>query len=123
MSETNAWVLLTARICHEANRAIQLNTGDDNPSAKWDDAPNAIKASAVEGVVNAMNGQTAEELHDSWCDSKVRDGWSYGGVKDFVKKTHPCLVSYNQLPEEQKLKDHVFHAIVTAFQDTHLLGK
>jgi hypothetical protein len=118
MTETNAWVLLTAQICHEANRAIQLNTGDENPSPKWAEAPYSIKASAVEGVINALNGQTPEELHQSWCDFKVRDGWKYGATKDFEKKTHPCLVNYEQLPPEQKLKDHVFSAIVQTFKDT-----
>lgn len=118
MSEQNAWILLTAQICHEANRAIQLNTGDDNPSPKWADAPKHVKASAVDGVVKALNGATPEQLHESWCDFKVADGWKYGSKKDFEAKTHPCLVNYEQLPEEQKLKDHVFSSIVQTFKDT-----
>lgn len=122
MTEMNAWVLLTARVCHEANRAIQLSTGDPNPSPKWDKAPRETKASAVDGVIKAINGQTPEELHESWCDFKVKEGWKFGNEKDFEKKTHPCLISYKDLPEEQKLKDFVFIEIVQAFKDTALLG-
>jgi RyR domain. len=118
MTEQNAWILLTAQICHEANRAIQLNTGDDNPSPKWADAPRHVKASAVDGVVKALNGATPEELHESWCDFKVKEGWKYGKEKDFEKLTHPCLVNYDQLPPEQKLKDHVFSSIVQTFKET-----
>jgi hypothetical protein len=118
MTEHNAWILLTAQVCHEANRAIQLNTGDANPSPKWADAPHWQKQSAVGGVVEALNGATPERLHESWCDFKVKDGWRYGSVKDAEAKTHPCLVNYEQLPAEQKLKDHVFSSIVQTFKDT-----
>lgn len=122
MSEMNAWVLLTARVCHEANRAIQLSTGDPNPSPKWDKAPDWQKKSAVEGVIHAIKGATPEELHDSWCDAKVADGWVYGVTKNEKVKTHPCLISYKDLPPEQRLKDFVFSEIVQAFKDTALLG-
>lgn len=118
MSEQRAWILLTAQVCHEANRAIQAFTNDPNPSPKWADAPKSQKASAVEGVINALKGQTPEELHESWCDYKVENGWCYGTIKDEEAKTHPCLVNYDQLPEEQKLKDQVFHSIVQTFKDT-----
>lgn len=118
MSEQRAWILLTAQVCHEANRAIQLRTGDPNPSPPWKEAPKWQKASAVDGVVKALNGATPEQLHESWCDFKVQEGWKFGNVKDEEAKTHPCLVNYDQLPEEQKLKDHVFASIVQTFHDT-----
>lgn len=119
MSEQNAWVLLTARVCHEANRAIQTYSGDPNPSPKWDEASRDQKASAVDGVIKSINeGLTPEELHNSWCDFKVQEGWRYGAVKDEEAKTHPCLVNYDQLSEEQKLKDMVFKAIVDTFKET-----
>lgn len=118
MSEQRAWIILTAQVCHEANRAIQLKTGDPSPSPEWADAPNWQKKSAVDGVVKALNGATPEQLHESWCDFKVADGWKYGSVKDEEAKTHPCLVNYEQLPEEQKLKDYVFKAIVETFRRT-----
>ena len=118
----NAWVLLAARVAHEANRAIQLSTGDENPSPKWDKAPKWQKKSAVEGVIHAIKGATPEELHDRWCDTKVADGWVYGVRKDEKVKTHPCLISYKDLPPEQRLKDFVFSEIVQAFMDTALIG-
>lgn len=118
MSEQRAWILLTAQVCHEANRAIQLHAGDPNPSPKWADAPKSQKASAVDGVIKALNGSTPEQLHESWCDFKVADGWKFGAVKDEEAKTHPCLVDYDHLPEEQKLKDFVFQSIVQTFHDT-----
>jgi len=101
-----------ARVCHEANRALQAIQGDPTPSPAWNDAPDWQTNSAVEGVVKAIDGQGPEQLHESWCDFKRNDGWMFGDVKDVDAKTHPCLVPYADLPDDQKIKDHVFGAIV-----------
>ena len=103
-----------ARVCHEANRAIQVIQGDPAPSSHWDDAPIWQRDSAVEGVAKASQGQGPEQLHESWCEFKRADGWVFGPVKDAENKLHPCVVAYDQLPEEQKIKDDVFAAIVEA---------
>lgn len=47
---------------------------------------------------------------------KIEDGWVYGDEKDTEKKTHPCLVPYEELPEFQKKKDALFQAIVDALK-------
>lgn len=103
-----------ARVCHEANRAIQHITRDPRPSPPWDDAPEWQRASAVDGVGTALEGANTAEHHQAWCDSKVADGWVHGDVKDADAKTHPCLVPYDQLPAEQQLKDALFLGIVAA---------
>lgn len=41
----------------------------------------------------------------------------YGEVKDAEKKTHPCIMSYDALPPEQRTKDHLFGAAVRAALD------
>lgn len=106
-----ATVEMIARICHEANRALCIAIGDVS-QVGWDEAPDWQKASAREGVTKAMAGEGPEQLHVSWCDAKVRDGWIYGDVKDPEAKTHPCLVPYADLPPDQRYKDHLFSAIV-----------
>lgn len=105
-----------ASVCHEANRAIQIATNDQNPSPHWLDAPEWQRASAIEGVAKAIAGETPEQLHESWCEFKWADGWIHGPFKDEEIKTHPCLVDYDDLPAEQKAKDHVFSAIVNALK-------
>lgn len=89
-----------ARVCHDANRAPQLATGDPAPSPPWDDAPQWQRDSAIDGVRQARAGATPEELHQAWCDFKTRDGWTYGPVKDAETKTHPCPVPYAELPAD-----------------------
>lgn len=107
---------LIARVCHEANRVLQLNSDDENPSHPWHLAHASQKKSAIEGVKTALEGATAEELHEAWVRQKMADGWFYGPFKDEAIKTHPCLVPYSELPEEQRLKDHMFRAIVKSFK-------
>ena len=48
---------------------------------------------------------TPEQNHDNWMKMKISQGWIYGEVKDFTKKTHPDLVPYNNLPEIEQKKD------------------
>jgi hypothetical protein len=103
-----------AQVCHEANRALQLISGDPAPSPAWADAPDWQRNSAIEGVEQAQAGATPQQLHDSWCAYKTDDGWTYGETKDADAKTHPCLVPYSALPADQRQKDAVFHAIVAA---------
>lgn len=102
-----------ARVCHEANRALQVIQGDPVPSPHWDDAPDWQRDSAIEGVTKATNGVSPGDLHESWCRFKRADGWVFGPVKDARLKTHPCLVPYADLPWDQQVKDHLFGAIVT----------
>lgn len=102
-----------ARACHEANRAWCLLHNDTSQVA-YDDAPENIKESARSGVTMALTA-TPEEQHKAWCDFKIADGWTYGGVKDGTAKTHPCLVPYGDLPPEQKKKDAIYIGVVRAF--------
>ncbi len=102
-----------AYICHEANRAYCVTQGDLS-QVPWTQAPQWQRDSAELGVSVARNGATPEQLHESWLAQKATDGWVYGPVKDAEKKTHPCCVPYDQLPESQQRKDALFRAVVTA---------
>jgi hypothetical protein len=109
-----------AMICHEANRAYCLSIGDDSQPS-WYDAPDWQKESALKGVQfhfhNHAHGitPTPSASHDCWLEEKRLAGWKYGPVKDPDKKEHPCFVSYDDLPIEQRMKDYLFGAICAAF--------
>lgn len=102
-----------AQICHEANRAYCASIGDfSQPS--WEEAPDWQVQSAVKGVEFhlANPNASASASHDSWLKEKLADGWVYGETKNPEAKTHPCIVSFDQLPVEQQAKDHLFKGIV-----------
>lgn len=104
-----------ARVVHEANRAVQVEQNDPTipVSVHWDELDHETKASAVDGVKGVLLGNTPEQSHDNWVRFKVTNGWTLGPVKDEATKQHPLLVPYDELPESQKVKDHLFVAIVT----------
>ena len=113
LSGTDA--LRIARITHEVNRAwCQFNGDDSQPT--WDDAPDWQKQSAISGVrFHAFNPKADDAAsHNAWLQQKETDGWKYGEVKDPEAKTHPCFVSFDELPKEQKFKDRLFRTIVHA---------
>ena len=109
-----------AKACHEANRVWCQANGDFSQS-HWDDAEQWQRDSAISGVAFKLNNPDAKEdaQHNAWMQEKISDGWVYGEVKDAVKKTHPCIVPFEQLPEFQQKKDALFCAIVNALKDNH----
>jgi hypothetical protein len=95
---------------------LQHANDEEDLSYSWHLASDAQRKSAIEGVKKALDGESAVQLHESWVQQKFADGWVYGEHKDEGIKTHPCLVPYLQLPEGQRVKDHMFRAIVKAFK-------
>ena len=55
----------------------------------------------LEGLIE----QIAENVHDVWAKSRIDEGWTFGNERNDEKKTHPCLVPYNQLLEKEKNYD------------------
>lgn len=102
-----------ALVCHEANTAYCRSIGDDTQK-HWDEAEEWQRESAIRGVEFALANPNApaSAQHDAWLEDKGRDGWRYGEVKDPAKKEHPCMVTYEELPIEQRLKDSLFKAVV-----------
>lgn len=102
-----------ARVAHEINRAFCQSIGDFS-QPDWNDAPEWQKSSALNGVQMHLDNPEASpsDSHDSWLKEKTEAGWTFGGTKDPVKKTHPCIIPYSQLPVEQQSKDFIFRAVV-----------
>jgi hypothetical protein len=101
-----------ARRAHEVNRAYCRAIGDDSQPA-WKDAPDWQKQSAINGVLAHLKADLSpENSHELWLEEKRQTGWRYGPVKDPTKKEHPCFRPYAELPLEQRIKDHLFKAIV-----------
>lgn len=109
-----------ARICHEANRALQAEQADPTiPVAPpWDALDGEAKLSLLNGVMGVVAGNTPRQSHESWCRFKLEHGWVLGPVKDEATKQHPLLVPYDELPVTQKIKDDLFVGIVRALGES-----
>lgn len=49
--------------------------------------------------------EMAKNVHEIWAETRIAQGWTYGPVRDDGEKKHPCLVPYDELPEEEKVYD------------------
>ena len=117
MSSTKVLPLDIARVCHEVNREYCLALGDDSQPT-WPEAPQWQRDSAMLGVELHLSGEHGPEAsHSSWMRQKVAEGWIYGPVKDPLLKQHPCMVSFDELPQAQQAKDYIFRAVVHALRD------
>lgn len=106
-----ALVELIARVCHEANRAYCGSMGDES-QVPWEIAPTWQRESLIKSVnFYLQRPRQPHEMHENWMKDKLADGWVYGEVKDPEKKTHPCLLSHEELPQTQRSKDYIFGAI------------
>ncbi|MFB0490224.1 hypothetical protein ABIE45_002810 [Methylobacterium sp. OAE515] len=111
------FVTAAAWVCHEVNRAICATFGHD-VQPDWIEAPDWQRDSAMKGVEFALANPDAppSAQHEAWMADKLAQGWRYGETKDADARTHPCLVPYDALPADQRVKDHTFHAVVTAMR-------
>lgn len=108
-----------ARIAHEMNRAYCAVLGDDS-QLPWDEAPVILKDSIRQGVRDIVldpHNYTPERSHNRWMSYKLREGWRYGPVKDVEAKTHPNLLPYEELSEEEQLKDMLFGSVVMCLRN------
>lgn len=60
----------------------------------------------------------AENTHENWSAERVRQGWTYGPERNDALKQTPCLLPYNELPENEKVFDRN-----TAMETIRLLVK
>lgn len=52
-----------------------------------------------------LSERIAENVHEVWAKARMDEGWTYGEKRDDIHKKHPCLVPYDELPEEEKEYD------------------
>ena len=74
---------------------------------KLDDIPEPMDLSLVdlpESLIQ-LSERIAENVHEVWAKARIDEGWTYGEKRDDIHKKHPCLVPYDELPEEEKEYD------------------
>lgn len=69
--------------------------------------PQPMDTTAIELPQELKNlaEQMAKNVHEVWSAGRMAEGWTYGEVRDDARKTHPCLVPYEELPESEKEYD------------------
>ena len=69
--------------------------------------PNPVDTSEVVLSEDLMEltEKIAENVHEVWAVGRIKEGWTYGEVRDDSKKTTPCLVPYDELSDSEKEYD------------------
>jgi ryanodine receptor 2 len=69
--------------------------------------PRPIDTSAVKLSTNLLEltELLAKNTHDIWAAKRLAEGWKYGATRNDAEKLHPCLVPYEELPENEKEYD------------------
>ena len=69
--------------------------------------PQPIDTSDVKLPIELGNlvEEMSKNVHEVWAETRIKQGWTYGKQRNDELKTHPCLVPYEDLPEEEKEYD------------------
>lgn len=68
--------------------------------------------------LDALIEEMAKNVHEVWAQNRIKQGWTYGAERDDALKKHPCLLPYEELPEEEKIYDRE-----SAIQTLKLISK
>lgn len=105
-----------AQVLHAANRAYTEVIGGMAHNPTWEELSAQEKSNLIEAVKSTIeNPRTPEQSHEAWMNSKLEQGWKYGPHKNPIKKTHPDLIPFRDLPFEEKIKDALYLGITSIF--------
>ena len=82
--------------------------------------PQPIDVSDVEipAELEPLREAIAENIHEVWSAGRMKEGWTYGPVRDDKLKKHPDLLPYSELPDSEKEYDRIM-----AFKTIKLVKK
>lgn len=107
---------LILTVLHNANAVLKKLNNEKHEELA--DMEPARRASIKEAIKHALENDTSpEESHNKWLATQEALGYKYGIEIDRVNLLHPCMMPYENLPAEQKLKDDMFVAIIQSFKE------
>lgn len=84
--------------------------------------PNPIDISDVilPKQLNELIEVIAKNVHETWAANRIKDGWKYGASRNDSSRQHPCLIPYENLPEEEREYDR--QTAISSFKLIYKLG-
>ena len=117
------YITMVARYATELNRTVRMMDGQDaGPPFTELEKLDSEKYQGVRAAVrhalysSCCGGPNPIEQHNAWVYAKLKLGWTYGTREDKNKKTHPCLLPYDELSVIDRFKDVVFGETVQFFR-------
>lgn len=80
--------------------------------------PQPIDVSHIElpAELTPLTEALARNVHEVWAATRIAQGWRLGPERNDTRKEHPCLIPYEELPEEERTYDRQ-----TAFETLKLI--
>lgn len=66
-----------------------------------EDTSNINLPKELEPLIEKMS----KNVHEVWAATRIAQGWKYGEKRNDDLKTHPSLIPYEELSEEEKVFD------------------
>lgn len=69
--------------------------------------PQPIDVSRIElpATLAPLTEALARNVHEVWAATRITQGWRFGPERNDARKEHPCLIPYEELPEEERTYD------------------
>lgn len=80
------------------NKRVTMKKKKSNYTPEPVDTEGVIVPEELMELVEEMS----RNVHEVWAKSRMDQGWSWGPQRDDELKTHPDLVPYDELTEEEK---------------------
>ena len=103
-----------AQFVYDAARLAALMAGAPIVPIPFNDREQDFKdqfCKVIERQCGDQRSNSPEELHGSWMQAYLANGWVFGPKYDREKRIHPDLVPYAQLGNLERDKDAVFVAL------------
>lgn len=65
------------------------------------DTPDVVLSRELHELAEVL----AKNVHEIWAQKRMSEGWKHGPARNDALKEHPCLVSYEDLPESEREYD------------------
>lgn len=92
---------LAERLAETVDTTIPTNTTTNGYVPQPIDTSDIQLPEELEALVEKM----AKNVHEVWAETRIKQGWTYGPERNDKQKKHPCLIPYEELPEEEKEYD------------------
>jgi RyR domain len=76
-----------------------------NARMSYKPAPIDTSRVKLSGDILRLTEELARNAHELWAQERIAQGWRYGAERNDARKEHPSLVSYEELPEAEKIFD------------------
>lgn len=102
--------------------SFRTSIGDESAISEFDLLTQPQKENLLEGIDMLVADSDAgpDARHAALVAKLAEDGWVYGDALDEASKTHPLLLPFEELPEAERVKEYLLHAVVRSMSTGEL---